>query len=222
MEDGSMAEEKDTPFLSRWAQRKKAARRAPRADAEAKSAEAASSPPDLRESETAAVAELAFDPATLPKVEDLTATSDITAFLRKGVPEELKRLALRRVWALDPQIRDFIEVAENQYDWNAVDGVPGFGTLHAGTDLQALLAQATGKIREIVAPDEAVLDVSVAPVPTPAMSPSISETSLDAACERDAASATAEAETPPTREDAPAPRASRRRHGGALPETKPG
>ena len=94
-----------------------------------------------------------FDPATLPKVEDLTATSDITAFLRKGVPEELKRLALRRVWTLDPQIRDFIEVAENQYDWNAADGVPGFGALPEGTDLQALLAQATGQVREIVVAD---------------------------------------------------------------------
>ena len=160
----------------------------------------------------------AFDPATLPKVEDLTAQSDITAFLRKGVPEELKRLALRRVWALDPQIRDFIEVAENQYDWNAVDGVPGFGALPEGTDLQALLAQATGQVREIVTPDAAALEVSAASVPvqgvTPTVSPSNSEVSLAAAGERDSTSE--EAESPAAAAEPPI-RPARRRHGGALP-----
>jgi hypothetical protein len=205
------------PFLTRWAHRKQTAQRGPGTDAEAKPFQEATVPPAVLAGETAADAEPVFDPATLPKVEDLTAESDITAFLSKGVPDEIKRLALRRVWALDPQIRDFIEVAENQYDWNAVDGVPGFGALPEGTDLQALLAQATGQVREIVALDEAVLEVSAAPVPAPAVSPSIYETSLNADCASEGASATAEVEAPPRWEDAAAPRASRRRHGGALP-----
>lgn len=82
--------------------------------------------------------------APLPSVEDLKPDSDITAFLDKRVPEELRRLAMRRMWTLDPAIRDFIEMAENQYDWNDPNGVPGFGPLPAGTDMEALLAQATG------------------------------------------------------------------------------
>ncbi len=81
----------------------------------------------------------------LPSVEDLQPDSDITAFLHKRVPEELRRLAMRRMWTLDPAIRDFIEMAENQYDWNDPNGVPGFGPLPAGTDMEALLAQATGR-----------------------------------------------------------------------------
>ncbi|MEQ1713973.1 MAG: DUF3306 domain-containing protein, partial [Hyphomicrobium sp.] len=82
--------------------------------------------------------------APLPSVEDLKPDSDITAFLDKRVPEELRRMAMRRMWTLDPAIRDFIEMAENQYDWNDPNGVPGFGPLPAGTDMEALLAQATG------------------------------------------------------------------------------
>lgn len=38
----------------------------------------------------------------LPPIEGLTMKSDISAFLQDGVPEELKNLALRKVWASDP------------------------------------------------------------------------------------------------------------------------
>lgn len=145
-----MTDKPDENFLARWARRKQ------------QSGEGAKThhPADQRD---LAVDDLAPDPAAaegtvdardsvaapaqpLPSVDDLTADTDITGFLRKGVPEELKRLALRKMWSLDPAIRDFIEIAENQYDWNAVDGVPGFGPLPAGSDMEALLAQATGAL----------------------------------------------------------------------------
>jgi hypothetical protein len=88
-------------------------------------------------------AEPEVDLSKLPKIEDLTADSDITAFLQKGVPVALQRLALRRMWSLDPAIRDFIEVAENQWDFNAVGGVAGlFEEIAPDTDLTAWLAQA--------------------------------------------------------------------------------
>jgi uncharacterized protein DUF3306 len=45
------------------------------------------------------------------------------------VPAELTRAALRRAWAADPQIRDFIGIAENQWDFTAPDGLYGFGQL---------------------------------------------------------------------------------------------
>jgi len=38
----------------------------------------------------------------LPPVDSLTAESDFTVFLEEGVPEELKKLALRRLWSTDP------------------------------------------------------------------------------------------------------------------------
>ena len=116
-----------------------------------------------------------FDVSTLPKIEDLTPSSDITAFLQKGVPDELKRLVLRRIWSLDPAIRDFIEVAENQYDWNAIGGVPGFGEMTPGADMAALLRQAIGQSPEPVVADAATPETLAAgaddPAPTQRASP---------------------------------------------------
>src|SRR5581483_7896140 len=43
-----------------------------------------------------------IDPAQLPPLESLGKDSDYSLFLRKGVPEELRRQALRRMWQSDP------------------------------------------------------------------------------------------------------------------------
>ena len=56
---------------------------------------------------------LAFDPASLPTIESIGAESNIRAFLEAGVPGDLARAALRRVWSLDPAIRDFVGLSEN-------------------------------------------------------------------------------------------------------------
>ena len=45
----------------------------------------------------------ALDWTKLPPIETITAESDIRAFLAPGVPAELTRAALRRVWAADPR-----------------------------------------------------------------------------------------------------------------------
>ena len=66
---------------------------------------------------------------SLPPIESITADSNVTAFLRADVPAELTRAALRRAWSIDPSIRDFIGIAENQWDFNDPDGIPGFGPL---------------------------------------------------------------------------------------------
>lgn len=95
----------------------------------------------------------AFDPATLPPVESLTAESDIRAFLRAEVPEALRRAALRRIWTLDPAIRDFVGPADYAWDFNAPDGVTGFAPTLGG-DAQRLLAQALGLGRDGTAPPE--------------------------------------------------------------------
>ena len=74
-------------------------------------------------------AESPFDAANLPPIESIGAASDIRPFLAPGVPAELTRAALRRAWSTDPAIRDFIGLSENSWDFNAPDGVPGFGSL---------------------------------------------------------------------------------------------
>jgi Protein of unknown function (DUF3306) len=87
----------------------------------------------------------AFDPASLPPIESIVADSDIRQFLRANVPPELTHAALRRAWAADPAIRDFIGIAESQWDFNDHAAIPGFGPLQA-TDY--LVAQALGNLSD--------------------------------------------------------------------------
>ena len=87
-----------------------------------------------------------FDLSSLPKLEELTGSTDITAFLRKGVPEHLRNAALRKSWALDPAIRNYVNPAlEYAYDWNTPGGVPGGGELGAGIDVARLVSQIMGE-----------------------------------------------------------------------------
>ncbi|MFX8512285.1 DUF3306 domain-containing protein, partial [Acinetobacter baumannii] len=62
---------------------------------------------------------LEFDPASLPPVESLTPESDLAPFLRPEVPAALRQAALRRLWSLDPTIRDFVGPADYAWDYNA-------------------------------------------------------------------------------------------------------
>lgn len=82
----------------------------------------------------------AFDPASLPALESIDAKTSLRAFLDRGVPRELAAAALRRGWSMDPAIRDFIGLSENSWDFNAVGGISGFGSL-APEDVERLLAQ---------------------------------------------------------------------------------
>jgi hypothetical protein len=67
-----------------------------------------------------------FDLDSLPPVESIVAGTDIRPFLQVGVPAALTRAALRSAWAADPAVRDFIEIAENQWNFNDPAGIPGF------------------------------------------------------------------------------------------------
>src|SRR5580704_4159008 len=90
--------------------------------------------------------EAPFDLASLPSIEDIVADTDIIAFLRAGVPVELVRAALRRAWTSDPAIRDFIGIAENQWDFNDPNAIPGFGPLAASEDGVDILAQISSRL----------------------------------------------------------------------------
>jgi len=61
----------------------------------------------------------------------------------------LTRAALRRAWESDPAIRDFIGIAENQWDFNDPDAIPGFGPLHASDHAPVLLRQVSGRPEDI-------------------------------------------------------------------------
>jgi TorA maturation chaperone TorD len=76
-------------------------------------------------------ASVSFDLASLPPLQSITAGTDIRSFLGSSVPVELTRAALRRAWVTDPAIRDFIGIAENQWDFNDPAAMPGFGPLRA-------------------------------------------------------------------------------------------
>src|ERR1700723_264514 len=83
-----------------------------------------------------------FDPASLPSIETITFDTDVRGFLQSRVPAELTRAALRQAWASDPAIRDFIGIAENQWDFNDPTAMPGFGPMRETDNVPALLARA--------------------------------------------------------------------------------
>ncbi len=133
-----MAEAEDREgFLARWSRRKREAREGgePPGPVPTEPMPARSEPAAAPEPEEP------IDLSTLPKLEELTPASDITAFLRKGVPLALRNAALRRMWSLDPAIRDYIGPVDYGWDWNTPGGVP---------DYVAEIGE-TPEIRELVA-----------------------------------------------------------------------
>jgi hypothetical protein len=139
-------------FVSRWARLKRNTdieRRAEAgeetpgrfgADVSAGSAEVVVAQPQIDPA-----ADEPFDPATLPSIEAITANTDIREFLQSRVPAELTRAALRQAWVSDPAIRDFIGIAENQWDFNDPNAIPGFGPLRDSNNVPALVARVMGK-----------------------------------------------------------------------------
>lgn len=145
-------------FAARWARLKR------ETAGEKKKTDAAQSGQQPRDAETPAAAEQGakvappkagkppeppLDPASLPPIESITAQSDIKAFLQSGVPEDLTRAALRRAWSADPAIRDFIGIAENQWDFTDPTAMPGFGPLETTDDIRQLVSQAMGQLGEL-------------------------------------------------------------------------
>ena len=100
----------------------------------------------------------------LPSLEDLTAEMDLSLFLREGVPEPLRNAALRRMWSLDPKIRDFVsEAREYAYDWNTPGGVPGYGPLPTSADVRRMVAHIVGDAASADAAPDAGGDAASSP-----------------------------------------------------------
>jgi hypothetical protein len=204
-------------FFSRWSQRKRAAREEgqaspPGAEAREPPAPEAVAPPAAEALAPRAEpgpaegsAPAAPEPIEWPSLDSLTAETDFRLFLRDGVPEAIRHAALRRLWSLDPAIRDFTNALDYGWDFNAPDGgMAGFSNTLTG-DIEKLLRQAIGLVEEAAeerpdspeerAPEAPVLLAAPAPdfVP-PAFAPPL-----------------------PAPEPDPDPAPARRRHGGALP-----
>ncbi len=129
----------DDDFLARWSRRKQEAQAKPAAQP----AEKPAAKPAPKAGEKA---EPEFDITTLPPLESINALTDVTAFLQRGVPAELARAALRRVWTADPAIRDFVGLAENAWDFTDPAAMPGFGPLEATDEVRAMIAQVVRQI----------------------------------------------------------------------------
>lgn len=200
-------------FLSRWSRRKQAIARG-EAPVELAPPEAVAPPVAVPEAapaaESAVVEDAPFDIASLPSIESLTAESDITAFLVRGVPQALQRQALRRIWSLDAGIRDFVGPADYAWDFNAPDGVPGF-SLDLPGDVKKLLAQAIGAPPEPEPEAQEGAEIPAEPEGAPA---EVAEAE-PAPPSLPAAAAPPDAPEAAPVEPEPAPRP--RRHGSAMP-----
>jgi hypothetical protein len=143
-------------FLARWSQRKrKAGRKAAEQKSPANPMAGSGSdgrdvphghPPVSGGGEANAAA--GVDLSQLPPVESITAETDIRAFLTSGVPVEIARAALRRVWAADPAIRDHVGLSENSWDFNAPGSMPGFGPLEMTDELRHAVERILGSAAE--------------------------------------------------------------------------
>jgi hypothetical protein len=135
----------DDVFLARWSRRKREAKAVvnvppptePAGTPNPAPPAAAENPPDAE-----------VDLSSLPPIDSIDAGTDITAFLRKGIPQELSRAALRRAWSADPAIRDFVGLAENAWDFNDPNAMPGFGPLDCSAEqIDALVGRIVGGVR---------------------------------------------------------------------------
>jgi hypothetical protein len=196
-------------FLARWSRRKRESQpNAPLAETAGPAGEAPVPSP-------AAEAELEVDLGSLPSIDSITAGTDITAFLRKGVPQELMRAALRHAWSADPAIRDFVGLAENAWDFNDPNAMPGFGPLDCSqAELAAWVDRIVGGLRNAA---EAPTDTSTqlqAPSNVPPDADVVHSAVLTEPDEAVPAEIAAPVASQPATE---ADTVRRRTHGGALP-----
>jgi hypothetical protein len=130
-------------FLSRWARRKADAAAADEApDVQVETASLGNPPPapENAAGKDAADEEAAVDLSTLPDVDSLDESSDFSVFMQNGIPEELQRRALHKLWRLDPA-------------FGHVDGLLEYGEDFTGTGLAAEIVNTVYKVGKGMAGD---------------------------------------------------------------------
>ncbi len=191
-------------FLSRWSKRKAEVREQEQKPA----AEPAPPLPAAEEDE--------IDLATLPSIESLTAESDFSVFLKKGVPLALRNAALRKLWLTEPSVVNYKALVEYNWDFTA----PGYGELLPSDDIAKMAQQVFSGFSQTPGAEET-------PQAEPVESPAPQQPALPAPEEQPIV-AVRTSEQPIQGEPAPEPAHKsvseppadpppRRRHGGALP-----
>ena len=146
-------------FLTRWARRKRdATKAAPTVEPKPDASDLPSPGDAIVPVETTGIAHRAlsqdgdrtpspaiFDPTQLPSLDSISAATDIRAFLAPGVPADLTRAALRRAWSADSAIRDFVGLADYDWDFNTPGAIPGFGPLHMTDELRRIVSDMVGR-----------------------------------------------------------------------------
>ncbi len=107
---------RDEGFLHRWSRLKtaqgEARETAEQGEEKARTLDAAREPAAGAAADPAVATDVATD--ALPRVEDLTGESDFAAFMGEGVPDEIRNLALRKLWRSDPVLANLDGL--NDYD----------------------------------------------------------------------------------------------------------
>lgn len=200
-------------LFGRWSRRKQAVREAEEAE-RAAGAEATGA-----ETDREVPAPEPGDPAEpLPSLDELTAEGDLSRFLREGVPRALRNAAMRKMWSLDPAIRDHVGLSENAWDFNQPGAMPGFGPLEAGRAVVNFLSVVG---REAPADPEAAPAAADAPAVAPdevASLPPDEPQEPRGVPDGPPAGATAAIEPAEANGSGdPCPEPQRPRHGGAVP-----
>lgn len=213
-------------FLERWSRKKRAADEDAGKEPEADEPAEALAEPEVLESEEDLPDEEVLN--ALPSLDEITLDTNIMPFLQRGVPRAMKNAALRKMWLLDPRIRDHKDLAvDYAWDWNTPGGVPGSGGTVSAESVAKLVRSLFGPPlakepeAEAALPEERQTEATELPVPAEAVSVPVDSV-----------------RKPDKREESPADRkelaiaradvvddgqengvvVARRRHGGAMPE----
>lgn len=145
--------DRDEGFLRRWSSLKRAGGESVPDKAEA----GKDAPPAVRGEAGSLEARSAGDPAPedldLPAIDSLTEKSDFTAFLREGVPDDLRKLALRKLWRVDP-VFSIIDGLDDYDEDVRAELELGTKILEAWRESQKKIAATEGEARETAATEE--------------------------------------------------------------------
>jgi hypothetical protein len=131
-------------FTGRWSRLKQEAR-APAPDEAPRTANL----PTAEDAAPAAEDTPTIAAEDLPDIDSLDKDSDYTPFMQDGVPEELKKLALRALWRSDPVLANLDGLNDYDEDFKAA--------LDAGAEIMRKIREAEEKLSE-AAPEEEVSD----------------------------------------------------------------
>ncbi|MGL4635179.1 MAG: DUF3306 domain-containing protein [Beijerinckiaceae bacterium] len=208
-----MAPPDDSGFLGRWAKRKQEVQKEKTALPPAVEAPAENLPAETDES------------LPLPSLDDIMPGGDVSAFFQKHVPEALRAAALRKVWMTDPDIKDFIEMADYQLDYANPDSIPGWSSKLEGVDLKGMVDRifnSPARVETEIPVLKAEMDGSDSEQSNPIDDPVHTHSTLDENTEpalelQDSTDVIQNGAVQNKQDESVVYETARKRHGGALP-----